>query len=264
MNVIGEDFNWDGPGTATTTVQGTGFLSMAVDQVDTGNDIYGGTLNLNDNGDVSVQNTANLWTLAGTINKNNAGTSSVNGDRVVVTGNVNVNAGTLDMPATTLSSTADVTVNGILTLGGTSDLAGPTTLTGAGTLRMEGTSTISANTTVNVATFDWDGLGSGTTQTINDGVVFTINSPTFDSDGDMDDPINLGGNGAPLVVNGPTQWAMNRTLTANTAVAGTATISGTSRMILITATGIMNVDGNTTSWPHSPLAPVRRPALTRR
>ena len=246
INEAAGDFNWDGPSTASTTISGSGLLSITVDQVDTGNDIYGGTLNLNDNADVSVNNTANEWTAAGTINKNNAGTSSINGDRVLVTGNINVNAGTLDMPATTLTGTADVTVNGILTLGATSDLAGPTTLNGPGTLRMEGTSTVSANTTVNVATFDWDGLGSGTTQTINDGVVVTINSTTFDSDGDMDDPINLGGNGAQLVVSGSTEWTMNRTLTANTAAAGTATISGTSRMILSTATGIMNVDGNTT------------------
>ncbi len=244
-NAGAEDFNWDGPGTATTTISGTGAMTLNVDQVDTGNDTYGGTLNLNDNGDVSVQNTANQWTAAGTINKNNAGTSTVSGDRVVLTGNINVNAGTLDMPATTLSPGADVAVTGLLTLGIASDLAGPTTLTGPGTLRMESTSTVSANTTVNVATFDWDGLGSGTTHTINDGVVFTINSPTFDSDGDMDDPINLGGNGAQLVVSGSTEWTMNRTLTANTAAAGTATISGSSRLILSTATGILNVDGNT-------------------
>ena len=35
-------------------------------------------------------------------------------------------------------------------------------------------------------------------------------------DDDMDEPINLGGNGAQLIVNGPAQWIMNDTLTANT------------------------------------------------
>jgi hypothetical protein len=241
---IGEDFNWDGPGSAITTISGTGFMNLNVDQVDTGNDTYGGTLNLNDNGDVSVQNTANQWTAAGTINKNNAGTSVISGDRVVVTGSVNVNAGTLDMPAVTTSATANVNATGTLLFGSASELAGGT-LTGTGLLRMEGTSTVTANTTIGVATFDWDGLGTGTNHTINDGVVFTINSTTLDSDGDMDDPINLGGNGTQLIVNGPTQWTATAAVNANNAGAGTATIGGTSRMILAGANADLNVNGNT-------------------
>ena len=225
------DFNWDGPGSAPTTVRGTGLLTLNVNRVDTTDDVFGGTLNLDDNGDATVNVTATSWTLAGTLNKNNAGTSTVSGDRVVVTGSINVNAGTLDMPATTLGAGSDIAVAGLLTLGSGSELAGPTTLNGAGTLRMEGSSTITANTIVGVGTFDYDGLGIGTLHTINDGVTFTINSPVFDSDGDMDDPISLGGNGTQLIVNGPTQWTMNNTFTANTAAAGTATIGGTSRLL---------------------------------
>jgi hypothetical protein len=236
------DFDWDGGGAATTTVSGSGILTIAVDQVDTvGNDIFDGTLNLNDNGDLSVNNTANQWTADGTINKNNAGTSTISGDRVVVTGSVNVNAGTLDMPAVTTSATANVNATGTLLFGGASVLAGGT-LTGTGLLRLEGTSTVTANTTIGVATFDWDGLGSGTLHAINAGVALTINSPNLDTDGDMDDPFTLAGNGSQLVVNGPTQWTANGTITANAAGAGTSTISGTSRMVLA---GTMNVDGNT-------------------
>ena len=213
-----------------------------MDHVDTGNDIYGGTLNLNDDGDLTVNVTASLWTMAGTLNKNNAGTSTVNGDRIVVTGNVNVNAGTLDLPATTLSSGSDAAVAGLLTLGGASELAGPTTLTGAGTLRMEGASTVTASTTIGVDTFDYDGLASGSLHTINDGAVLTINSAVLDSDGDMDDPISLGGNGAQLLVNGPAEWTLNGVLNANAAAAGTATLGGTSQMVLANT---VNVDGNT-------------------
>jgi hypothetical protein len=238
------DFNWDGPGTATTTINGAGSLALTVDQVDTANDTYGGVLNLNDNADLTVNNTANSWTLANTLSKNNAGTSTVSGDRVVITGQVNANGGTLDMPAVTTTGSTTLAVAGILTLGGASELGGGA-ISGAGTLRMEGTSTVTANTTIGVATFDWDGLGTGTNHTINDGIVFTINSATLDSDGDMDDPINLGGNGTQLVVNGPAQWTATAAINANNVGAGTATIGGTSRLILTGANADLNVNGNT-------------------
>ena len=216
-------------------MQGIGLLTIAVDQVDTvGNDIFNGTLNLNDNGDLSVSVTAAEWQMAGTLNKNGVGSSNITGDRMVVTsaGNIVVNAGTLDTPAITLQAGSDVTVNGTLILGGGAELAGPTTLTGTGTLRMEASSTVTANTTVNVSTFDWDGNAVGGTHTINAGVTFTINSANFDADGDMDDVFSLAGAGSQLVVSGPTQWTANGTITANAAAAGTATIGGTSRMIL--------------------------------
>jgi hypothetical protein len=108
------DFNWDGPGTATTTVEGAGTLTINVNRVDTGDDTYGGTLNLNDNADISVNNAANLWTMAGAINKNNAGGSTVAGDTVNVTGAITVNAGSLTMPVTTLNPSASIVANGTL------------------------------------------------------------------------------------------------------------------------------------------------------
>jgi hypothetical protein len=242
-NVVGDDFNWDGPGTATTTIDG-GSMTLNVDHVDTGNDTYGGTLNLVNGGDLSVNNTANEWTAAGVINKNGAGTSSVTGDRVIITGAVNVNAGTLDLPAVTTTPTTNVNATGTLILGSSSVFGGGT-LAGTGLLRMEGTSSVSANTTINVATFDWDGLGTGTNHTINDGVVFTINSPILDSDGDMDDPFNLAGSGSQLIVNGPTQWTATAGINANNAGVGTATIGGTSRLILSGVGAELNVNGGT-------------------
>ncbi|MBA3484054.1 MAG: hypothetical protein H0T51_19795, partial [Pirellulales bacterium] len=94
------DFNWDGGGAVTTTVQGAGHLSILVDQIDNNaTDSFNGTVNLNDDGDVTVNNLAGSWDLVGALNKNGAGTSVVSGDRVVVTGDINVSAGTLDMPA---------------------------------------------------------------------------------------------------------------------------------------------------------------------
>lgn len=243
--VAGDDFNWDGPGIATTTVGAGGSMTISAAHIDTGNDTYGGTLNLNDGGDVSVNVAAASWTLAGSLVKNGVSTSTVSGDRIVITGAVNHNGGTLDLPAVTTAATASLNVTGNLTLGSGSDFAGAQTISGAGLLRMEGASTVSASTTVSTGTFDWDGLGTGTTHTINDGVVFTINSPVLDSDGDMDDPISLGGNGAQIIVNNVPGWTMARTLNANTAGAGTATIGGSSPFTLEGASAILNVDGNT-------------------
>jgi hypothetical protein len=246
INEAAGNFNWDGTGSATTTVSGTGMLSITANFVDSTNDVYGGTLNLNDSGSLFVNNAANVWTMAGTLNKNNAGTSNVTGNRINVEGNINVGSGTLDLPQVTLAPGADVVVNGRLRLGGGSDLAGPNPITGTGILEMEGNSTVSANTTIATSTFDWDSASAGGVHTIQDSVVFTINSSTFDSDGDMDDPINLGGNGTQLLVNGPTQWTAVAAINANNAGAGAATIGGTSRLVLSGAAADLNVNGNTT------------------
>ncbi|MCA9235826.1 MAG: hypothetical protein KDA44_10165 [Planctomycetales bacterium] len=263
------NFNWDGNGTAPTTINGTGSLSLNVNQVDTTDNIFGGTINLNDGGDLAVNNTINSWQAAGTINKNGAGTSSVGGDEIAVTGTLNVNAGTLDvnanaifgssshvviasgaiadMATTKIFNGANVTVNGTLSLGVNSLLEAPATLTGTGLFRFNSTSTVSANAVVNTTSFDWDGIGSGTLHTINDGVTFTINSTIWDADdaGDVDDPINLGGSGAAIIVNNVPSWTMTRTLTANTAGVGTATLGGDARLIFSGALSILSVNGNT-------------------
>ncbi len=265
INEPAGDFNWDGPGVASTTIQGTGQLTLDVNRVDTTDDVYGGTLNLNDNGDVAVNNAAANWTLAGTINKNNSGTSTVSGKAMIVNGTVNVHGGTLSggtstfnsgthfnvdagatatMSTTTLNAGAVVVDNGTISLGSASALAGAS-ISGTGLFRLNSTSSVTANTTINTTSFDWDGIGSGTLHTINNGVVFTINSTTWDPDdaGDVDDPINLGGNGAQIIVNNVPTWTMTRTLTANNTGVGTATIGGSSRLIMTGAAAILNVNG---------------------
>ncbi len=269
VNEAAGNFNWDGPGTATTTVEGTGSLSLIVNFVDSADNTYGGTLNLNDGGDLTVNNAINSWQAAGTVNKNGAGTSSINGDEFAVTGDLNVNAGTLDvnadaifgstsdvviaagstalMATTQIFNGADVTVNGTLSLGVASILEAPASLTGTGLFRFNSSSTVTANAVVNTTSFDWDGTGAGTTHTINNGVVFTVNSTIWDADDaspGVDDNINLGGNGAQIIVNNVASWTMARTLNANTAMAGTATIGGTSPFILEGALAVLNVDGN--------------------
>ena len=264
------DFDWDGgSASVVTTVKGTGILQLNVDQVDVGSDVFNGTINLNENGDLSVQVTALSWTMAGTLNKNNAGTSSVTGDTISVTGGVNVNTGTLDVDATlslgsganfavaggavadlgmtTLGAGSNVTVNGTMTLGLFGVLDGPATLGGTGLFRLNSNSAVPSNTTVNTTSFDWDGTSSNDGHTIGPGATFTINSTVWDADDatpGMDDNISLAGN-AKLIVNGVPSWTMNRTLATNFTVTGIATIGGTARMILSSALGVMNVQAPT-------------------
>ena len=242
---VGGNFNWDGPGTASTTVNGTGVLTINVGQVDTGDDVYGGVLTLNDNADVTINVAGTSWTMANQLIKNNTGTAVIDGDRMVITGQVHANAGTLDMGTVSTTASTTLAVTSTLTLGGVSELGGALSISGPGLLRMEGTSTVTANTTIGVATFDWDGLGTGTTHTINAGAVFTINSSTLDSDGDMDDPITLAGSGSTLIVNGPTQWTATAAINSNNAAVGTATIGGTSKMFFSGVNADWNVNGNT-------------------
>lgn len=246
VNDVAGNFNWDGPGAASTTILGTGSLTITANQVDTTDNIFGGTLNLNDNADLTVTVVADEWTVANSLNKNNAGTSVVSGDRVVLTGTVNVNTGTLDLPAIRTSPSASINTTGTLTLGASSEFAGATGIGGAGLLRMEGASTVSSSTTIGVATFDWDGLAAGSMHTIAAGVTFTINSPVLDGDGDMDDPVTLAGSGSQLVVNGPASWTSAAAIHANLAGAGSATIGGTSRLILSGTSADLGVTGNTT------------------
>lgn len=267
----GGDIDWDGTGNnAITTIVGAGHLTLTVDQVDVGNNIFNGTLNLNDGGDLTVNNTINSWQAAGLVNKNGASTSTISGDELAVTGDLNVNAGTLDVNADAIFGTtsdiivaagatadmattqifdgADVTVNGTLSLGAASLIEAPAQIVGAGLFRLNSTSTIAGNAVINTTSFDWDGLSAGNTHAINDGVVFTINSTVWDADDatpGVDDNINLGGSGAQIVVSGVAEWTMARTLTANTAAAGTATIGGTALLNVEGALAVLNVDGNT-------------------
>ena len=245
----GGDFNWDGLAAATTTVRGSGKLTLNVGRIDTADDSFNGTLNLVDNGDVSVDNAANTWLMAGTLHKSGPiGTSTVSGDAMNVTGTVIVDGGgELELPTTTLSPGANVTANWTMSLGNGSVFAGPTSIGGTGTIRLLGTSTVTANTTVGTTYFDWDGATPDTLHTINTGVVFTINSSTwdFDDEGDMDDPINIGGGGGTLAVNNVPSWTMLRTLTTNAAASGLTSLNGNSRMILSGALAVWNANGQT-------------------
>ncbi|MCA9260162.1 MAG: hypothetical protein KDA61_13215, partial [Planctomycetales bacterium] len=237
------NFDWDGNGASDTTVNGSAKLTLNVNQVDTGDNVFGGTLTLGSNADAEINVAATSWTMGGTLLKNGSGVSNVTGDDVTVTGSVDVESGTLFLQRAFLTASANANVDGFLILGTGSQLSGPASLAGGGTLGMDGGSTTTADTTVNVNTFDWDGVSVGGSHSINAGVTLTINSPNFDDDGAMDDSVSLIGAGSQLVVNGPPQWIMRSALNANTSGLGVAKIGGTSRMVLRGANAVLNVDG---------------------
>ncbi|MEZ6190611.1 MAG: PEP-CTERM sorting domain-containing protein [Phycisphaerales bacterium] len=245
VNDAAGNFDWDGNGASDTTVNNGALMSITANQVDTTDNVFGGTITLNDGSDLSVNVAATSWAISGSMIKNDADTSTVSGDDLNITGAVVVNNGTLSLPRTFIAAGSSFTVNGTLVVGSASQLSGPVSLTGTGTFRTEGGSTTNADTTVNVATFDWDGSTITDTHSINAGVTLTINSPNFGTADPMDDNISLLGAGSQLIVNGPAVWNMRGTINANTSGLGTATIGGTSRMVLGGGICVLNIDGNT-------------------
>jgi hypothetical protein len=184
------DFDWDG-NPANTTIQGTGILTLNVDQIDVGSDTYNSTLNLNDDGDLTVNVTGTSWAMAGTLNKNGAGTSTIAGDAMNVTGAITVNAGTLTLPTTTLASGATATINGGELKGGTITVGNANGIQGAGLVTARvinntrfradaGTLVVQAPANDN----DWDGAANtGLLTAVNGGVLEMRDNATFGFNG---------------------------------------------------------------------------------
>ncbi|MCA9236751.1 MAG: hypothetical protein KDA44_14850, partial [Planctomycetales bacterium] len=240
VNIDQPNFDADGTGSNTNVITiGAGAI-LDLDLGVGADEGLSGRINLN-GGELDVTTNSGTWAIDGVGDVfvgANTGVSQINGDPVTFSGStvVNVAGGsTLDVNAANTwnsGGSAVIAANGALQLDGTTTFNGGGGFTGGGTLRIGGSSTVAANTTIAVDTFDWDGLGVGSLQTIATGATLTIDSLNFDTDSDMDDPLNLGGGGSTLVVNGPAQWEMEGLLTANVAGAGVAEIAGTSRMIL--------------------------------
>lgn len=239
------DWDWNALGNTHTINTGVTFTINSPVWFDAMND----AVTLQGTGSTLTVNGSTQWNMDGALNSNPAGTATVGGSSRVIFGDaINANSGTTAIVApATLTDTSLITAGSgaLLSLNGDTIFRGGSAV-GLGTLRTNSTSTVTANTTVAVDTFGWDGTGAGSLQAINDGVTFTINSPNFDTDGDMDDPLTMGGNGATLKVNSLSSWTMLKTLTTNPANTGVATIGGSSRLILSSAGGILNANGNTT------------------
>ena len=248
VEILDQGWDWDGDGGLDNRITINEFGTLRANfQAD---DIWDGAMYIS-GGRLFVSQVDNEWGQSGGLINIVGGTASslIAGGKFSKTGgDFNVEpAADLSMHPESIWSGGTLNVDGQLHHFRPVTWNGGIVVTGSGTIYTHDSSVVAANTTISVNTFDWDGTvgfgNGGFLHTINDGVTFTINSPNFDiDDDDMDDPINLGGNGASLRISGPAQWIMNDTLTANTAGAGMATISGNSRMVLA---GILNVNGDT-------------------
>jgi autotransporter-associated beta strand protein len=235
------DFNADGGGASTNviTLESGSLLDLNLG-VGADNSI-GSRLELNGGTLAVTYSPTNAWFIDRQINAN-SGTSTITGDPVTISSAVvqTFGGGTLifSNPSTWTTSTLNSTG---LTQLSTATFTGTGTFQGTGTLRLQGTSTFSGNTTVNTSTFDWDGTTLGHTLRVTDGVTLTINSTNVEN---FNESLQVGGNAAALMVNGPASWNMQGTLTTNSSAVGVATVGGTSRLVL--DGGTMLVTGDTT------------------
>jgi hypothetical protein len=249
VNIDQADFDADGTGTPTNVIriENGGVLDLSLGAG--GDRTLEGTILLN-GGALAVTPFDNSWSLGGTVRTGlNSGISQLNGHLVILGSDSMVVAGgsTLEINApSTWIVGSNFQADGVL------ELNAPATFNltnaggfgvGGGTLRINSSSTVASSANIFVDTFDWDGTTTGQTHTIQLGQ-FIISSPHFDDDGDMDDAIVMNP-GASLVVNGPAQWEMRGTLTSNVPGGTGVTITGLSRMILASATGVFDVDGDT-------------------
>jgi len=249
-------YDWDGGGATATVVNSGKTFTLNVTEIDDGNDVFNGTLSLN-GGELSVNNAANAWTMAGTMNLDStSGTPTVSGDKMIVTGTVDVTGGfnrisaevdfesgaavsvsgggtTLEVTgaqAFNAGSNTTVSAGGRLELDGPTTWNGPATVTGGGVVSQGGEATVTAGTTITVATYDWDGGGvADTTTNVNLGATFTLNVNQIDLANNVFDG-TINNSGALSVTVAAGEWTMDGTLNMDNAGA-VPTVSG-SKMIV--------------------------------
>ncbi|NQU19816.1 MAG: hypothetical protein HQ567_00925, partial [Candidatus Nealsonbacteria bacterium] len=213
-------YDWDGgSGTSTTLISGATFTinSSNIDVGSSASDGYDGEVTVLA-GALDV-NTDAPWRLDGTMTLSSG---VVRGQDLRVFGALSANpffAGTTNTieadvtfePGSTVAVGTDSTLN----LDGQTIYDG-TTATGVGTLVQNGHATVRGNTTIDVALYDWDGAGGGSTTTIEPGVTLTINSDQIEAGSpavDGYDGIVYIDSGATLAVNTDAPWRLDGILT---------------------------------------------------
>ncbi len=214
-----------------------------------------------DGGALAVTNAAG-WTLSADgelrLLNNGGGSALVSGGPLNIAGALSSQNGgvnTITSSAFNLLSTGGVSipsVSDVLVLdGATLQFAGGT-CTGEGTLRVETSAvSVTADTTIGVRVFDWDGLSSFNTTTINAGVQFNILSDLIDEPGDgFGGTINLNNSTLRVVTDGA--WEMGDAA----GTAGVLNMGGGNPIVGVGST--MNVSGviNVNSLAATILSPV--------
>lgn len=257
------NFDWDGAGGAGTTVAGSGSLQINASQVDVADDKFDAALRIEDSASVHVFVADNEWNLNGSLTKANTGTGEIGGDKMLVSGDVLVDNGRLDITGDvevrgigssfTVASGATahvdadnkfgfgsvLTVDGVLQLNGATDWNGPSMVTGQGKIVNNGSANVTGNTTIDIATLDWD---QGPTM-IQPGRTLTLNVDRIDtSNDDYNDSITVDSGFLNVhVADGEWRLANNSQLNFSKSGSDIPTLDG-SRVVL-TGTGQINVNG---------------------
>lgn len=114
------EYNMDGDGGTAITLNAD--LTINADNIDTGNNLFNGTLNINDAFSQLTINTPASWTMAGTMNVNhpvNSANTSIAGQDFIMSGVTNVNAWTGWSARATVTGTVNVNLAGdVFSMGG--------------------------------------------------------------------------------------------------------------------------------------------------
>ena len=174
------NFDWDGPGGVTTTVNEGALLDINVDTLESPNDRFGGTLNVN-GGTVDVDTTSNSWRLRGpsTLNLTNSGGNAptIAGDLVEMRGTTNVSGLAVISAESRIYSVAGVSLPDV---GDELQIAADSTVSG-GSFTGDGKLTVQAEFDVinNDVTID-SGFRTETYSSVDvhSGLTLNLNGPT--------------------------------------------------------------------------------------
>ena len=107
------EYDMDGDGSTSTTLNAD--LTINSTNIDIGNNIFNGTLRINDAFSQLTMNTASIWTMAGVININhpvNSANTSIAGQDFIMSGTTNINAWTGWSARATVTGTVNVNLAG--------------------------------------------------------------------------------------------------------------------------------------------------------
>ncbi|MEM8681057.1 MAG: hypothetical protein AAGF97_17060, partial [Planctomycetota bacterium] len=176
-------FDWDGPGSATTTVEPGATLSVIADSVDPVDGSYGGAVNIN--GGSLHTNFANTLLALGPSARlrmdGGAGTAELTGESLDLQGDLLAVGGTSRVRVRTTYQPGSSTF-----VAGGANLVhhqhvffnGGTTHTGDGAVRLNGNLTVNGSTTVNMpaGTFELDNVIGNQTANINADLTLNVNA----------------------------------------------------------------------------------------
>ena len=239
-----DTYDWDGGGSATTTIDPGVTLTINADTVDVTNDQHNGTININ-SGTLAVDVADDEWELAGTLNMTDTGTGhpTLNGDdlRVVDDGSINIagwadfNANVILEEGSTSGSGTDITFVGNggillvkqpakLTLDGGDILDDIDRTVGTSTVWIQGTLEVTGESTINVEIFDFD---YGRTEIKPDGVL-TIASDYIETGTIQQYDNTLTLNSGTLIMNmtSDTSWIMDGRMYLNNTAYDVAVVDG--------------------------------------